>query len=109
MRGKLEVTRRSFTANWNFWGAEVSEASNDAISLMPHNELVQKMARDLYFGNGKPALTVRMALQEENMEQVQTDIREIKDVHKANQKLIIGTLVSSLGGLFLIVVELLKH
>jgi hypothetical protein len=83
--------------------------NNEAISLLPHEELVRKMARDLYFGNGKPALTVRMALQEEAMQTVQSDITEIKDVHKANQKLIIGTLISSLGGLLLIVVELLKH
>lgn len=85
----------------------MSETSSDALSLMPHSELVQKMARDLYFGNGKPALTVRMALQEENMEQVQTHIADIKDNQRRFGFLVVGTLISSIGGLIGIIVVIL--
>lgn len=78
-------------------------ADEQSIFLLPHDKLVQKMAVDMYLGEGRdnPALTVRVALLEDSME-------TIRDVHKANQKLIIGTLLSSLGGLVLIVIELLK-
>lgn len=81
---------------------------NEAILLMPHDKLVAKMAQDMYFGNGKPALTVRIALQEEAMETVQANIQEIKDNHKLAIRLVFGTLISSLGGLVLIGVELYK-
>lgn len=85
----------------------MTETSSDALSLMPHGELVQKMARDLYFGNGKPALTVRMALQEENMEQVQMHIADIKDNQRRFGFLVMGTLISSIGGLIGIIVVIL--
>lgn len=89
----------------------MSDSGNEAIILLPHEKLVQKLAVDVYLGDGKdnPPLVTRVALLEDGMETVKNDITEIKDTHKQNQKLIIGTLVSSLGGLFLIVIELLKH
>jgi hypothetical protein len=86
----------------------MSAESNDAIELLPHNELVKKMAKDLYLGNGKPALTVRMALQEENMEQVQSDISDIKTGLQKFNILVFATMLSSIGGLIAIVVELVK-
>lgn len=85
----------------------MSADSNDAIILLPHDQLVSKIAKDLYFGNGKPALTVRIALQEENMEQVQSDIGEIKDNQKSFNRLLLGTLISSIGGVLLVGVEVI--
>lgn len=82
---------------------------NESILLLPHDKLVAKMAQDMYFGNGKPALTVRIALQEEAMETVQTHIAEIKDNQKNSNRLLVGTLISSLGGAILMVFELIKH
>jgi len=86
-----------------------SESNNEEISFLPHEQLVQKMAKDLYFGNGKPALTVRIALQEEQMDTVHKNITEIKKGQERFTVMIIGTLLSSIGGLIMIGVELYKN
>jgi len=86
-----------------------SESNNEEISFLPHEQLVQKMAKDLYFGNGKPALTVRIALQEEQMDTVHKNITEIKKGQERFTIMIIGTLLSSIGGLIMIGVELYKN
>lgn len=86
----------------------MSDISNDLILVMPSEKLIAKMAQDMYLGNGKPALTVRMALQEENMGQVQTDIGYIKAGQEKFNRLIIATMLSSIGGLIAIVVELVR-
>lgn len=101
--------RRSCSDKLNSWGHRVSTETNDEILLLPHGSLVQKMAKDLYFGNGKPALTVRLALQEEQMLTVHSDITEIKKGQQRSTNLLIGTLLSSIGGLFLMGLELYLH
>lgn len=88
----------------------MSDGTEAAIILLPHEKLVQKMAVDMYIGEGKdnPPIVTRVALLEDGMETVKDSITEIKDTHKANQKLIIGTLISSVGGLLVMLFELLK-
>jgi hypothetical protein len=83
-------------------------SDNDALSILPHEELVRKMAKDLYFGNGKPALTVRIALQEESMLTVEKNIKEIKENQSRSNTLLITTLISSIGGLIMMGLELYK-
>jgi len=76
---------------------------------MSRDELFGKVIKDLYFGNGKPALTVRIALQEDAMDRVEKNIVEIKENHKQAIRLVIATLISSIGGLIMIGVELYKN
>lgn len=79
------------------------------IDLLPQSELVKKMAKDLYFGNGQPALFTKVALQEEATETIKTDISDIKRSQQKFTFLLLGTLLTSSGALIAIVIELLRH
>lgn len=66
---------------------------------------VDKHQKDLYEGNGKPALTVRMAL-------VESDVSEVKESLQFGRRLMITSTVSGLmacvGVLILIVLRLYR-
>lgn len=67
--------------------------------------LVQKHDNDLYRGNGKPGLTVRMAIAEERIETVKETVDEIRKDSKAIKMMVIGVILTVLGE---IVVRLVK-
>lgn len=66
--------------------------------------MVYKHDDDLYRGNGKPGLTTRMAVSEERIE----DVKEVLDKLSSNQikmmLLVLGTLLTVLGDIFVHVV-----
>lgn len=83
--------------------------SNDELLGLSDGQLLRKLVKDVYFGNGKPALTVRMALQEGEMATVHSNIADIKKGMEKSNTLVIGTLLSSVGGLIMIGVEIYLH
>ena len=79
------------------------------VSILSPSELLKKIMVDLYFGNGKPALTLRVAGIEDQQEMFKEALEAQTKWQSRMTTLLIGTLVSSVGGLFVIVIELLKH
>lgn len=79
------------------------------IALLKPDQMLAKVVQDLYFGNSKPALTLRVAENESNIVTLRDAINENKDWQKSMNKLVIGTLISSVGGLIAIIVELIRH
>jgi hypothetical protein len=64
---------------------------------MTDEECLRRIERDLYFGNGKPALTIRIEVTEEKVDTINRNLSKLV-------WLVLGTLVSSLGALALAVV-----
>lgn len=87
----------------------MSAEGNDDLYGLSDSQMTRKLARDVYFGNGKPALTVRMALLEGEMTTVHSNIDEIKSGQRAATKMMISTLISSIMALIGICVEIALH
>lgn len=80
------------------------------ISVLSPAEMLKKLVTDVYFGNGKPALTIRVAGIEDEQEVIKLALQEQKDWQKNITKVLIGTLLSSIGGLILVCIQLaLRH
>jgi hypothetical protein len=62
-------------------------------------QLLHKIEQDLYFGNGKPALTIRIEVTEEKVETINRNLSKLV-------WLALGTAASSVGAL---VVALIAH
>lgn len=77
------------------------------LSVMTPSELLKKLVTDVYFGNGKPALTVRVAGIEDQQTVFEKALEKQEQWQKSMNKLVIGTLISSVGGLMLIIVEMI--
>jgi hypothetical protein len=58
---------------------------------------VEKHDDDLYRGNGKPGLTVRVALNEQEIATVKETVDEIKSDSKAMKRMLIGLILTILG------------
>jgi hypothetical protein len=58
---------------------------------------LKRIEKDLYFGNGKPALTIRMEVMEEKVDSISSNLSKLV-------WLMVGTLVSSVGGLIIALV-----
>lgn len=67
---------------------------------------VAKHDRDLYEGNGKPALTVRMALAEERIDAVNRTVEEIRKDSKAIKMMVLSVILAIAGD---IIVKLVVH
>jgi hypothetical protein len=78
----------------------------ELLGLTP-NELFSKIVKDLYFGNGKPALTERMKTVEDQQNMFRDSLEKAEKWQAGMNKLVIGTLISSVGGLILIIIDLL--
>lgn len=72
------------------------------------HRMVLKHNQDLYEGqlNGKPALCIRMALAEKEIEMIQKAAEEIKKDSKAIKALVIGVVLTLVGE---IIVKLVVH
>lgn len=68
--------------------------------------MLQKHDQDLYRGNGKPALTVRMAIAEKDIENMQKAADEIRGDSKAIKLMVLTTLLAIAGD---IIVKLVMH
>jgi len=89
----------------------VSEESGnlELVGLSP-NELFVKIVKDIYFGNSKPSLTERMKTVEDQQTMFKDSLDKAEKWQAGMNKLVIGTLISSIGGLVLIIIDLLvKH
>jgi hypothetical protein len=89
----------------------VSEESGnlELVGLSP-NELFVKIVKDIYFGNSKPSLTERMKTVEAQQTMFKDSLDKAEKWQAGMNKLVIGTLISSIGGLVLIIIDLLvKH
>lgn len=75
---------------------------------LTREQLIDKAIQDLFFGNGKMALVFRVALVEERSKVISSTVKEIKDGQARTQRLLVGTLISSLGGAILMIFELIK-
>jgi hypothetical protein len=89
----------------------VSEESGnlELVGLSP-NELFVKIVKDIYFGNSKPSLTERMKTVEDQQTMFKDSLDKAEKWQAGMNKLVIVTLISSIGGLVLIIINLLvKH
>ena len=84
----------------------MSDVENE-LSILTPNEMLRKIFKDLYFGNGKPALTLRVSSLEEQGEMIKEVLEKQEEWQSRMTTFMIGTLVSSVGGLILICVELM--
>ena len=81
----------------------------ELVGLSP-NELFVKIVKDIYFGNSKPSLTERMKTVEAQQTMFKDSLDKAEKWQAGMNKLVIGTLISSIGGLVLIIINLLvKH
>ena len=81
----------------------------ELVGLSP-NELFVKIVKDIYFGNSKPSLTERMKTVEAQQTMFKDSLDKAEKWQAGMNKLVIGTLISSIGGLVLIIIDLLvKH
>lgn len=89
----------------------MSSEENNAheLSILSPNELLKKVVTDLYFGNGKPALTLRVAGIEDELTVLKQALDKQEKWQQKMNNLLIGTLISSVGGLLLVVIEMLRH
>jgi hypothetical protein len=87
----------------------VSDQPVEELLIMKPGDLLAKLVRDVYFGNGKPALTLRIASVEDQQDMFQNALDESKKWQSSATKLLIASLISSIGGLIAIIVELIRH
>lgn len=81
----------------------------ELVGLSP-NELFVKIVKDIYFGNSKPSLTERMKTVEDQQTMFKDSLDKAEKWQAGMNKLVIVTLISSIGGLVLIIINLLvKH
>lgn len=81
----------------------------ELVGLSP-NELFVKIVKDIYFGNSKPSLTERMKTVEAQQTMFKDSLDKAEKWQAGMNKLVIVTLISSIGGLVLIIIDLLvKH
>lgn len=81
----------------------------ELVGLSP-NELFVKIVKDIYFGNSKPSLTERMKTVEDQQTMFKDSLDKAEKWQAGMNKLVIVTLISSIGGLVLIIIDLLvKH
>lgn len=59
--------------------------------------MVRKHDEDLYRGNGKPALTVRMALCEQEIKAVKEIVEEIRKDSKAIKMMVLSVILAIAG------------
>lgn len=65
---------------------------------------VEKHDRDLYVGNGRPALCVRIAVVEKELETMNKAVDEIRKDNKAIMKMVIGLILAVAGQIIVRVV-----
>ena len=86
------------------------ESGNFELVGLSPNELFVKIVKDIYFGNSKPSLTERMKTVEAQQTMFKDSLDKAEKWQAGMNKLVIGTLISSIGGLVLIIINLLvKH
>ena len=86
------------------------ESGNFELVGLSPNELFVKIVKDIYFGNSKPSLTERMKTVEAQQTMFKDSLDKAEKWQAGMNKLVIGTLISSIGGLVLIIIDLLvKH
>lgn len=56
---------------------------------------VEKHDCDLYYGNGKPGITTRIALAEKEIVDVREDMTEFKKDAKATRNMVIGLILAA--------------
>lgn len=66
-------------------------------AILSPNGMLTKMFRDMYFGNGKPSITVRMETVENNQENMTERVANIEKLLNKAMWLLITTLLGSLG------------
>jgi cob(I)alamin adenosyltransferase len=72
--------------------------------------MLRKHDQDLYQGNGKPALTVRMALAEKEIETVNKTVCEIREDSKAIKRMVLGAGLTTVAAVAAdIIVRLVMH
>ncbi len=70
---------------------------NVANGTCPHKDIVLRLEKDMYFGNGKPGMTTRMAAQETITEQIASSLKWIV-------RLLVGTFLSGIAGIIVALV-----
>lgn len=63
----------------------------------PHDAIVLRLEKDMYFGNGKPGMTTRMAAVETITEQIAGSLRWIV-------RLLVGTFLTGVAGIIVALV-----
>ena len=71
------------------------ELKNIELFGLAPNELFSKIVKDLYFGNGKPALTERIKTVEDQQTMFKDAFEKAEKWQGGMNKLVIGTLISS--------------
>lgn len=69
------------------------------------DEKVEKITHVLLDGNGKPPMTVRVALLEDHMEQLEDDNSEEREDRKMPRAFWVGTIISSIISVVAILVS----
>lgn len=81
----------------------------ESLTALSPGEMLKKVFTDMYFGNGKPALTLRVAAVEDEQSVLKDTLEEMKKWQERMTAVLIGTLLTSVGGLLVIVVDMLRH
>lgn len=83
--------------------------SNEELSILNQEQMLSKIIKDLYFGNGKPALILRVAGIEEQLAVLKETLDKQEKWQSNVNRLMVGTLLSSLGGAILVIIEMIKR
>ncbi len=83
--------------------------SNEELSILSQEQMLSKIIKDLYFGNGKPALILRVAGIEEQLAVLKETLDKQEKWQSNVNRLMVGTLLSTLGGAILVIIEMIKR
>lgn len=84
--------------------------TKEELSVLSPGEMLRKIFTDLYFGNGKPALLLRVQANEDELTVIQKTLEDHNQWQRKMTTLLIGTLISSVGGLIGVIVAIvLRH
>ncbi len=83
--------------------------SNEELSILNQEQMLSKIIKDLYFGIGKPALILRVAGIEEQLAVLKETLDKQEKWQSNVNRLMVGTLLSSLGGAILVIIEMIKR